>query len=120
MKLSLPMYDGDSIIRRGPTTEIESPSSSITINSTPELMHRNKAAPKLAEASGVHAVERQARRLRARALQAYAAGFWRWIGRSLANARNRREEAYLADAQSVAELETRLRKLERSGDLARI
>jgi hypothetical protein len=116
------MYDGDSIIRRGPVAEIESPTSTAEAYSTPEMMHRNKVAAPAAEAPrfDAFAVERQARQLRAQAIQAYAAGLWSWIGRSLDNARKRREEAYLARAQSVAELEARLRKLERSGELVRV
>ncbi|HUL03811.1 MAG TPA: hypothetical protein VLV16_11340 [Gemmatimonadales bacterium] len=65
-------------------------------------------------------IERQARALRAAAVRSALANFWGWVERVFETARRRRVEEYLARAQSVAELETRLRKLERGGYLVRI
>ena len=65
-------------------------------------------------------IERRARALRAAAMRSMLVSFWNWVERSFEAARRRRDEEYLARAQSIAELETRLRKLERSGQLVHI
>jgi hypothetical protein len=65
-------------------------------------------------------IERQARVLRAAAIGSALASFWTWVERLFESGRQRRAEEYLARAQSVAELEARLRKLERSDHLVRI
>jgi hypothetical protein len=65
-------------------------------------------------------IERRARALRAAAMRSMLISFWSWVERSFEAARRRRDEEYLARSQSVAELEARLRKLERSGQLVRI
>ncbi len=121
MKYEFPMYDGDSIIRRGPgiRTEPEEHPSAANCNSI--MVHRSmplREADPLAFDAGD--VERRARALRAAAVRSAFVGFWTWLERSLENARKRREEEYLARAQSIAELEARLRRLERSGQLVRI
>jgi hypothetical protein len=121
MKLAISMYDGDSIIRRGPETQIEPVKATIKAKSTPIMVQR-KMTPAEAEpfAFDRFEIERRARALRAAAVRSALVGFWGWLERSFENARRRREEEYLARAQSVAELEARLRKLERSGQLVRI
>jgi hypothetical protein len=65
-------------------------------------------------------IERRARALRAAAIRSTLISFWSWVERSFESARRRRDEEYLARAQSIVELEARLRKLERSGQLVRI
>jgi hypothetical protein len=65
-------------------------------------------------------IERRARALRAAAMRSAFVSFWSWVKRSTETARRRRAEEYLARAQSVAELEARLRKLERTGHLLRV
>jgi hypothetical protein len=65
-------------------------------------------------------IERRARALRAAAIRSALVSFWSWVERSLEAARRRRVDDYLARAQSVAELEARLRKLEHGGYLVRI
>ena len=64
-------------------------------------------------------IERRARALRAAAMRSALISLWAGR-RSFERARRRRDEEYLARAQSLAELEARLRKLERSGQLVRI
>lgn len=66
------------------------------------------------------AIERRARALRAAAMRSALVGFWSWVERFFESARRRRVEEYLARAQSIADLETRLRRLERGGYLVRI
>jgi hypothetical protein len=115
------MYDGDSIIRPGPDPESVTSEAPVPTHSTPKMVHRKIALPTSDPVVfDSFEIERRARALRAVAMRSALVSFWRWVERSFENARRRREEEYLAHAQSVAELETRLRKLERSGQLVRI
>jgi hypothetical protein len=65
-------------------------------------------------------IERRARALRAAAIRSAFVSLWAWVRRSTDTARRRQAEAYLARAESIAELEVRLRKLERTGHLLRV
>jgi hypothetical protein len=65
-------------------------------------------------------IERRARALRAAAIRSAFVSLWAWVKRSTDTARRRQAEAYLARAESIAELEVRLRKLERTGHLLRV
>jgi hypothetical protein len=121
MKFSLPMYDGDSFLRYRSQNESEALRSVVEADSTPEMLHRKIRAPQPELPVFEHAeIDRQARALRAAALRDIAVSTWRWVERVFATARRRRAEEYLARAQSVAELESRLRKLERHGHLLRV
>jgi hypothetical protein len=121
------MYDGDSIIRPGPDA---SPEVLPKAHSTPEMVHRKTRSEEPERAAGPYAaepfvidtfeIERRARALRAAAIRSALVSLWSWVERSLEAARRRRVDDYLARAQSVAELEARLRKLEGGGDLVRI
>jgi hypothetical protein len=121
MRFETPMYDGDSIIRLGPQARPTAPEATIAVDSTPKMVHRKIELP-VAEPFVFDSfeIERRARALRAAAMRSALVSLWSWIERSFENARRRREEEYLARAQSVVELEARLRKLERSGQLVRI
>ena len=121
MKFATPMYDGDSIIRPGPETSSAAPETVTRTDSTPKMVHRKITLQK-ADAIVFDSLEidRRARALRAAAMRSALVSFWRWVERSFEGARRRREEAYLARAQSIVELETRLRRLERNGELVRI
>jgi hypothetical protein len=127
------MYDGDSIIRSGPEAQPSAPETSPEANSTPEMVQCKitpsepqqqplAAAPYAAEPFVIDTfeIERRARALRAAAMRSALVSLWSRVERSFETARRRRVEAYLARAQSVAELEARLRKLERGGYLVRI
>lgn len=127
MRFATPMYDGDSIIRWGADASPEGPDKA---DSTPEMLQRKipleapvrVAGPYTAEPFVIDAfeIERRARALRAAAIRSALVSFWSWVERSLEAARRRRVDDYLARAQSVAELEARLRKLEHGGYLVRI
>jgi hypothetical protein len=121
MRFATPMYDGDSIIRYGPEAQPEAPEAEIKVDFTPKMLHR-KTEPHRAEPLVVDTfeIERRARALRAAAMRPAWASFRSWIRRAFESARGRRDEEYLARAQSISELEARLRKLERSGQLVRI
>jgi hypothetical protein len=124
MKFSAPMYDGDSIIRPGPEAPTEAPEGVIATHSTPKMVRRKIDQVDLPDTGPVvfdsFEIERRARALRAAAMRSALISFWSWVERSFEAARRRREEQYLARAQSIVELEARLRKLERSGQLVRI
>jgi hypothetical protein len=115
------MYDGDSIIRPGPEVQPTAQKAVIPADSTPKMVHRKIVLPKTEPmVFDSFEIERRARALRAAAMRSTLVSFWSWVERSFEAARRRREEDYLARAQSIVELETRLRKLERSGQLVRI
>lgn len=120
MKYAIPMYDGDSIIRPGPEPKTEAPEAVIPSHSTPEMVQRKISPPTEAQKVDFAEIERQARALRAAAVRAAFASFGSWVERFFETARRQRVEEYLARSQSVAELEARLRKLERGGHLVRI
>jgi hypothetical protein len=121
MRFATPMYDGDSIIRYGPEAQPEAPDAEIKVDSTPKMLHRktepHKAAPLVVD---TFEIERRARTLRAAAMRSAVVTFWSWLKRATETARRRRAETYLARAESVVELEARLRKLERTGHLLRV
>ena len=121
MRFATPMYDGDSIIRPGPEASPEAPEAVIATDSTPKMVHRKIDLPKVDPlVFDSFEIERRARALRAAAMRSALISFWSWVERLFETARRRRVEEYLARAQSVGELETRLRKLERGGYLVRI
>jgi len=108
MKLKAPLYEGDSIIRRGPEpAEMTGSNEDVT----PKIVQRN--------ARYVREIEARARTERAAAVALHARRFWRWLAAQLDGARRSHDEAYLAQAQSLSELERRMRELER-GSLMRI
>jgi hypothetical protein len=118
MRFATPMYDGDSIIRPGPEASASAPEAAIPVDSTPKMVRRKiETARADAAVSDSFEIERRARALRAAAVRSALISFWSWIERSFEAARRRREEEYLARSQSIVELEARLRKLERSGQL---
>jgi hypothetical protein len=115
------MYDGDSIIRPAPVADPALPEVASKADSTPEMVRRKITLPGSDPmAFDGFELERRARALRAAAIRSALIGFWAWVKRSTQTARRRRAEEYLARAQSIAELETRLRKLERTGHLLRV
>ena len=120
MKYAIPMYEGDSIIRPGPKAQIEVPETGIPADSTPKMVHRTISPRTESQRVDLAEIERQARALRAAAVQSALASLWSWVERFFEAGRRRRVEEYLARSQSVAELEARLRKLELGDYLARI
>jgi hypothetical protein len=105
------LYEGDSIIRPGPTPwEAGGKQADATMG----FVQRDSAAIDLAR------IEARARALRAAAIAELASQFWTWLGGALERGRRRREEEYLARAQNIAELEARLRNLERQGRLLHV
>ncbi len=121
MKLQLPLYEGDSIIRYGPTTSPEPVADQRQAHSTPNLSQRSKARiPASVPALDIAAIEAQARALRAEAIADLVTRAWAWFGSYFERQRRRRDEEYLARSKNLAELEHRLRKLERQGQLLHV
>ena len=103
MKLATPLYEGDSIIRRGPEPARTTGSER---DLTLKIVRCN--APSVREISARADVERGATVAR------YLGRFWRWLAVQLDGARRSHEEAFLAQAQSLSEVERRIRELERA------
>ena len=103
MKLATPLYEGDSIIRAGPAP---AKTTGQREDSTPEFVQRNVL-------SGMKKIEAGARVERAAMVALYARRLWRWLATQLDGARRSHEEAFLAQADSLAEVERRIRELER-------
>ena len=116
MRFEAPLYDGDSLIRPGPVVSGAAPSVPAGGDEAPKMLRRTPAcAPAAIDDADLAEIEARARKLRAEMI----AGWFERLGERLNNwleaARRRRAEEYLARAQSHAELEARLRELERRG-----
>ena len=109
MKLSTPLYEGDSIIRRGPEPADATGSRE---DSTSIFVQRN-------DPSARKKIEAEARAARAATVALCTRRLSRWLAAKLDRARRGHEEAYLAQADSLSEVERRMRELER-GSLMRI
>lgn len=104
MRLTAPLYEGDSLLRSGPAFGDEA---------APEVAP--PAKPVEVFELTVADLEARARTMRARyvgeVLQRAWAGLEAWVEKG----RRNREEAYLSRAQNLSDLEDRMRKLERDG-----
>ncbi len=113
MKLEVPLYEGDSIIRHGPTTSpgaVAGPRQQP--HSTPRILQRTMEPIRTpVTALDVAEVEARARALRAAVIADLMRRGWKWLSAFYDRALQRREEEYLARSRSRAEL----RKLERRG-----
>jgi hypothetical protein len=111
MRLTAPLYEGDSLIRSGPAYG----------ESTPGVPTKpGEAKPETAIELDVAEIEARARTLRAAYVGAWLGRLWERFEAWLEKGRRDREEAYLAQAENLADLEARMRKLERDGYIARI
>ncbi len=106
------LYEGDSILRTGPGIVAE---PVVGIDSTPDLVQRD-----IASTLDAQGLELRARALRARVTAGLARSLWGWLGERLQRVSRRRDEEYLASAQNLVELENRLRKLDRHGDVMHV
>ena len=118
MKLQLPLYEGDGIIRYGPTTSPEPVAGQQQTHSTPRILQRSSAP--VESALDISGIEARARALRAEAIADMVGHAWKRLGTYFERARRRRQEEYLARSQNLAEIEHRLRKLERKGYLLHV
>jgi Protein of unknown function (DUF3563) len=101
MNARVPLYDGDAVLREA-------------------LAKVAKPAPRAAERSAADTttdileIEHRARALRAELIAGLFSRFFRWIERALWRAQQRDVEHYLSQATDAADLERRMRTLERS------
>jgi hypothetical protein len=84
------------------------------------LRRTSSSAPGVVDGTDLAEIEARARALRAEMIAAWFARLGERLTNWLEAARRRRAEEYLARAQSHAELEARLRELERRGYVPRI
>lgn len=110
------LYEGDSILRAGSGIVAESVAEASRVDSTPDLMQRGGTPDAAVPTLDAQVLEVRARALRARVIAGLARSLWGSLGERLQRVWRRRDEEYLARAQNLAELEHRLRKLDRHGD----
>lgn len=112
MRITAPLYEGDSLLRYGVPAggADEAPAQKAV-----ELLHRTK----FVDTDGLDAwkIEQRARSLRSEYVWSLVSALAEKIDGWFARARQREQEAYLARAQDHADLERRLRALERTGSL---
>lgn len=108
MRLTAPLYEGDSLLRSGPGFGDEA-APEVTAPATP--VREPATVFELSEAE----IEAAARATRARYISALLERAWARLEAWVEKGRRERDEAYLARAQNLADLEDRMRKLERDG-----
>lgn len=99
-KNSLPLYEGDGYLHGGPASSRKGRDLPLAWKEAAEI-------------------EREAHRLRGEALAGLFARLFTWLRTKLARARTSALEDYLARASSLADVERRLREVEREGRLFR-
>lgn len=97
MKIAYPLYEGDGYLHyRGTrTSQSKTPTEGVDLR----------------------AIEQRARALRREVISSLLARFGDWLKAKLQSGRRRDVEAYLARATDHADLERRLREVERKGQL---
>jgi hypothetical protein len=115
MKLRPPLYDGDSFLRSGP----EVCSATEQTHSTPDVVHCTANGVPL-KVDDIKVAVTAARALRANSILRFAQALVVALGDRIARARRRSDDAYLARAKTLGELEDRLRHLERQGSLSHV
>ncbi|HSD41677.1 MAG TPA: hypothetical protein VLD36_07395 [Burkholderiales bacterium] len=119
MRFDAPLYEGDSVIRSGPAFGLgdvpDAPEPEAKV--APE---RVESKPETVFELNVAEVEARARAMRAAYIAALFGRVWERFEAWLDKGRLARDEAYLAKAENLADLEARMRRLERDGYVARI
>jgi hypothetical protein len=112
MRITAPLYEGDSLLRYGVPAggADEAPAQKAV-----ESLQRNNFVELTAIDSWE--LERRARRLRSEYVWSLFAALGERLDAWFARARQREQEAYLAQAQDHVDLERRIRVLERTGTL---
>ncbi len=119
MRLTAPMYEGDSVIRSGPAFSADEAPVAVEIATKVEPEPVETAVDTVFVLNSVE-IEARARAMRAAYISAKVAGLWDRFEAWLEKGRRARDEAYLARAANLADLEMRMRKLERDGYVAHI
>ena len=119
MRLTAPLYEGDSLIRSGPAFGADE------VPATAEAPAEVAPEPVKPEADTVFEgneteIEARARAMRAAYISAMMGRLWDRFEAWLEKGRRTRDEEYLARAANLSDLEARMRKLERDGYVAHI
>lgn len=93
LETSYPMYEGDSVIRRGTR-------ANMAVSTRPNHV------------TGARAIELDARRMRAQTVWTWLQALYERLERSAESVERKRRESYLGQAANASELEQRLRSLE--------
>ena len=119
MRLTAPLYEGDSLIRSGPAFGAdEVPATAGTAAEVaPEAVEPKADA--VFEVNETE-IEARARAMRAAYISAMMGRLWDRFEAWLEKGRRTRDEEYLARAANLSDLEARMRKLERDGYVAHI
>jgi hypothetical protein len=119
MRLTAPLYEGDSVLRSGPgfgADEAPAESGDAVEGATQTVGKPDEAATDL----NMTEIEAQARAMRAAYIGAAVGRLWARFDAWLEKGRRERDEAYLARATNLSDLEARLRRLERDGYVSHI
>lgn len=116
MRFSGPLYEGDSFLRPGPAYSDGAASVLETRPEAAELVQRS-IGPESAQidSRNVQEIEARARALRAETVAGWLAALATRLTYWLESGRRRQDEAYLARAENHADLEARIRELDRQG-----
>jgi hypothetical protein len=112
MRFEGPLYEGDGLIRPGPAFANDQRGGIETAVQEPKIAQRSTRPERKVD---LVEIESRARKMRAEFIGSWLARLGAWVTGWLESASRRRAEEYLARAQSHAELESRMRDLERRG-----
>jgi hypothetical protein len=114
MRFDAPLYEGDSLIRSGPVFGAdEAPEAGKPVERAgPEPV---EAKPETVLELSVVEIEARARAMRAAYIATALGRLWDRFEAWIEKGRRARDEAYLAQAHNLADLEDRMRRLERQG-----
>jgi hypothetical protein len=112
MRFEGPLYEGDGLIRPGPVVSDANSGSVEAPVEEPKIVQRSIG---LERSVDLVEIESRARKMRAEFIGGWLARLGARLTSWLEAASRRRAEEYLARSQSHAELESRMRELERRG-----
>ena len=119
MRLTAPLYEGDSLLRSGPAfgaDEAPADSGGTAEEAAKPVAKADESVFELNETE----IEARARAMRAAYIGAALGRLWDRFEAWLEKGRRQREEAYLSRAANLSDLEARMRKLERDGYVSHI
>lgn len=124
MRLTAPLYEGDSLLRSGPgfgTDEAPADSGGpAEVAAQPVAKADESVSDVSVFELNETEIEARARAMRAAYIGAALGRLWNRFEAWLEKGRRERDEAYLARAANLSDLEARMRKLERDGYVSHI
>lgn len=119
MRLTAPLYEGDSVLRSGPAFGADETPAGVE-RAAEAAAEPVAKAPETAFELNATEIEARARAMRAAYISAAVKRLWDRFEAWLEKGRRQREEAYLARAANLSDLEARMRRLERDGYVTHI